>query len=121
MKYHSFPDEVVNSPEHLIADISEVGTWFRLHTYCGRLENHGRIKGCRLWTDRQWTVTMALSHDLIHRETKLWWWDGNDLVLNGYNQKCQDMFTDKRKRLEAARAKRWKQKIAKTIPFVTSK
>lgn len=59
-------------------------TWFALLLYCGMVENGGRIRECRTWSDRQWLQSARVHSDAVRNESRLWHWDGNDLVVKFY-------------------------------------
>lgn len=45
----------------------------------------GRINGCKDWSDIQWLMAGIVGASHRNEETKLWSWEGADLILHAYD------------------------------------
>lgn len=70
----------------------ERATWIWLLRFCVGQENGGRIARCSRWTDRKWERVIGVTHQLVHRPSELWRWDGEDLVLTFYPTEQENAF-----------------------------
>lgn len=76
--------DLLDSEEVLGAEPVDRATWLMLLRYCAGRENGGRIEGCAGWKDRKWQQLARVTYEEVRRETRLWWWEGEDLVVGGY-------------------------------------
>lgn|SRR5574337_586872 len=75
---------VLDSAEFLGSDPVERATWLCLLRYCAGQENGGRIVGARSWKDRQWQQVCRVTQDEVGEGSRLYGWDGDDLVVRLY-------------------------------------
>jgi len=80
----------LNGPEFVGSEPIDRGTWIALQAYCCTVENAGVIKDCLSWSSRKWQQLAAVTHEEAHRECDLWRWEGDDLVVLGYDQHGED-------------------------------
>jgi len=75
-----------DSPEFTGSDPIARATWFCLSCYCARLENGGRILGCKTWGERRWPQTAKVFKPEVDAavESGLLEWDANDLIVLFY-------------------------------------
>lgn len=68
--------------------------WFALFVYCSDMENGGVIKGCKGWTLKEWKSEIGKR---IPQEdaAELWHWEGDDLVVEGYNIEAEKTYKQK--------------------------
>lgn len=84
--------EYLNIPLAVVAGIEFIGspplaraTWLSLQIFCTKSENGGRIANCRDWGDHTWGQIAGLKRREVHTASKLWAWEGDDLVVWAYN------------------------------------
>lgn len=83
--------EYLNIKLETVGDIRYVGsrpliraTWLNLLIYCVKQENSGRIVNCASWGDDTWAQIAGVKKKEVHAESRLWEWDGTDLVVWAY-------------------------------------
>ena len=87
MHYALFKSEDMSSAAFRGASPVIRATWMCLLAWCYEQENGGRIAGAAEWGDRRWQQTLAVTKDEVHAAGDgLWWWDGDDLVVLGYDE-----------------------------------
>jgi hypothetical protein len=86
-------------PEYLFSEPIARATWLNLLAWCARVENSGRIEGCRFWTNRQWQQVCGVTLKEVTRACELWSWEGDDLVVWAFPVEQQDVVI--RKRIQA--------------------
>jgi hypothetical protein len=84
MIYLNLTTAIIRSPEYVGAEPTERATWLNLLTHCVEQENAGRLVGARQWKDRQWQQTCGVTLTETQAKTRLWTWDGDDLVVAFY-------------------------------------
>jgi len=87
---------ILDSPEVVGAEPVERATWLFLLRFCVGQENGGRIAGCRNWKDRQWQQLARVTQAETQAETKLWVWDGDDLIVSFYPSEKEEEIAAKR-------------------------
>lgn len=70
--------------EHRRSTPQDRGVWLALMIYCVQQENHGRIKGARLWTDFETVVVFGVPRALLDGQHLLWKFSGDDLEVADY-------------------------------------
>lgn len=80
----------LRGPEYLGSSPVERATWWQLLAYCAEVENGGRVCGARLWKDRQWQQTCAVTLREVRLTDKLLSWDGDDLLVWNYPLEKQE-------------------------------
>ena len=96
MNWLNIPLALLRSPELTGAEPEERATWLFVLGYCADQENGGTIKKCKAWKCRQWQQTCGVTLQEVSRESKLWKWKGEDLLVTFYP-------IDKEKEVQAKR------------------
>lgn len=79
------------------AEPAERSTWLLLLSYCAGLENGGRIKGAKAWTDRKWLKCCSLSKEEVEGQSgRLWLWEEGDLIVDFYPHDSERILQAKR-------------------------
>ncbi len=107
MQYLNLSCAVLDSPQFLGSEPLDRATWICLLRYCIGQENNGLIIGCREWKDRKWQQLARVTRIEIERETELWRFSINDLVVFGYPHEQQESTKRLRERGKMAARKRW--------------
>ena len=84
MEWLNLHVSVLDSDEVKGSEPIDRATWLMLLRYCAGQENGGVIIECREWADRKWQQLCAVTRAEIERNSILWSWDGDNLVLNHY-------------------------------------
>lgn len=87
----------IDAPEFMGSEPIDRATWLCLLRYCVGMENSGRIVACRDWPDRQWQQTAGVTKAEIERGSKLWEWEGKNLIVWAYPIEQQRAQEAKRK------------------------
>lgn len=66
-----------------------VGQYYLLCLYCAEQVNGGVIRGCKSWTRTQWVFRIGLE-DCPEDAPGLFHWDGDDLIVEGYNVEAEE-------------------------------
>lgn len=66
------------------ADPIKRATWLNVLAYCIEQENGGRIRGARLWGDRQWMRSCAVTLEEVRASEPLISLEGDDLIVWRY-------------------------------------
>lgn len=76
------------------------GYWCQLQVYCSNQENGGRIASVKRWTSQHWRMILGAGGSLriVARlvAEELAAWDGDDLVVAGYDADAQRGYEQKR-------------------------
>ena len=94
MKYFSVHNSDLESEEFLSATDSQVATWLWLHAYCSKQLNGGEIRNAKSLPDALWT-RHGISREVIHADSPLWFWEGENLILSFYDQHGQEVYEKK--------------------------
>lgn len=86
----------LDSPEVIGAEPIDRGTWLMLLRYCIGQENGGRIDACGTWKDRKWQQLVRVTLAEVKRESELWTWETNDLVVTHYPSEKEKIVQTKR-------------------------
>lgn len=91
----------------LAASIAARGAWVCLAGYCADEENAGRIAGAQGWCSRMWMQLAGLeAHDVATAVAAgLATWEGEDLVVAGYDRIGEEAYQAKRKQAAQISAK----------------
>lgn len=84
MDWLNLHTSVLDSPEVIGAEPVDRGTWLMLERYCIGQENGGIIKDCRRWKDRKWQQVVRVTQAEVNRESDLWAWRADDLMVMFY-------------------------------------
>lgn len=84
MNWINLHTATLRSPEFIGSEPTARATWLCVLGYCCEQENRGRIKGAKLWKDRQWQQTCGVTAEEIADSNTLLTWDGDDLVVTFY-------------------------------------
>jgi hypothetical protein len=98
VEYAKVQNATLGSPAFLVATASCLGAWVRLNAYCAAQESGGVIPGSRPWTDRLWLGAANVDTQEVAAvvEANLARWDGDDLVLHGYDHTGESALRTKR-------------------------
>ena len=83
-----------------------VGQYYLLCLYCAEQVNGGVIRGCKSWTRTQWVFRIGLE-DCPEDAPGLFHWDGDDLIVEGYNVEAEEKALSKRRGGKKAAEARW--------------
>jgi hypothetical protein len=109
-------------PDWLRRDPALRGHWHALISFCALRENGGTVVGAATWTNRDWDrtagVTKAALRKLAAGDEPLVRWDGDDLVVLGYDRGREAAALAARERGRNAALARWHgdQKPEETLP-----
>lgn len=80
------------------------GHWLALVSYCGQVENGGRIEGAQTWTARDWLIGVGLDLADVHLvvDSGLAAWEGDDLTIAHYDATAEDRCNARRERARIA-------------------
>jgi hypothetical protein len=84
MKWLNIEIATLRSPKFIGAEPVERATWLSLLGYCADQENGGRIVGCIKWKDRTWQQACGITHGEVSLKSKLYVWEGDDLLVEFY-------------------------------------
>jgi hypothetical protein len=84
MRWLNIEIATLRCPAYIGAEPTERATWLSLLGYCADQENGGRIAECKRWKDRQWQQVCGITQTEAHAVSKLWTWDGDDIVVSFY-------------------------------------
>jgi len=84
MNYLNIPILTLNSDRFIGAGPLDRATWLCLMRYCAHNETAGVIEGVGTWGDRKLIGLLSVLKEEIHRECRLWEWQGEDIVVWGY-------------------------------------
>jgi hypothetical protein len=87
MEYLKLQRGFRESDAWMAADVAARGAWTSVAGFCADEENAGRIVGARAWNDRLWLLRAGCSAAEVEHAVgaKLAAWDGDDLVVAGYD------------------------------------
>lgn len=97
MKWLNIEIATLRSPKFIGAEPIERATWLSLLGYCADQENGGRIVGCIKWKDRTWQQACGITHGEVSLKSKLYAWDGDDLLVAFYPLEKEAELRAKRK------------------------
>jgi hypothetical protein len=98
MKHLNIEIAVLRSPDFLGADPVDRATWLCLLAFCADQENSGIIRACRDWKDRQWQQVAGVTLEEVNKQTMLWNWCGDDLLVFHYPTKTEEFAKNMRDR-----------------------
>lgn len=85
MRFLNIEITVLKSAEFLGQEPVDRATWLCLQTYCTLMETGGVVTGCGQWGDRKWQQVVGITKEEAHRACPLWQWEGDSIILWGYN------------------------------------
>ncbi len=89
--------KTINSEEFSDSDPVNRATWLCLLAYCAEQENGGVIKDAKSRTDRAWQQLCRITLKELSRKSKLWHWDGDDLVVLHYPKHVEEFAKERRR------------------------
>ena len=104
--------DCLRHPNLIGADHWERSTWLALIAHCGYMATGGKIAGCKTWTHRQWLALM-IEPELIVKQSKLWCWKGEDLMVSYYPTFSEKKTAAQRRAALNTNKKRWKDHQSK--------
>lgn len=78
----------LRTPAPMDAPVAALGAWFRLQEYCtSDGQESGRLSGAKHWKLREWFVRANISTSELDAviAAKLARWDGDDLIVEGFD------------------------------------
>jgi hypothetical protein len=84
MDWLNLHTSILDSENVVGSDPVDRGSWLMLLRYCIGQENGGIIAACASWKDRKWQQLARVTLGEVRRESDLWQWAGDDLVVWGY-------------------------------------
>lgn len=99
MEYLKLQRSFRESDAWMAADVHARGAWTSVAGFCADEENSGRIVGAKAWIDRLWLLRAGCGLACIEHmiASHLAAWDGDDLVVAGYDIIGQQHYQAKRK------------------------
>ena len=85
----------------------DLGVGLLLAMYCGEKCNGGRINGAKKWTKNEWLLRVHVAEKLSRSCEGLWRWEGEDLVVECYDEVLEKRMVAKREAQRAKARKRW--------------
>jgi hypothetical protein len=116
MDWLNLHTSILDSPEVVGAEPLDRGTWLMLLRYCIGQECGGIIADCAGWKDRKWQQLAKVTLAEVRRESDLWQWVGDNLVVRFYPS---DKETQVRQKRETARTNGQRGGRPKTNPEET--
>jgi hypothetical protein len=80
----AIPIEFFLSRDYRGSEPLDRGTWLALLAHCYVEGNDGRIRGAGRWTDRTALQVAGVTMQEIRKDSGLWTWEGEDLVVSHY-------------------------------------
>lgn len=96
MNYLNIHTDILRGVEFIGAEPVERATWIALLGWCATQENGGVIEGCKDWRDRQWQQLAGVTKDEVETISKLYGFDGENLVVNFYPVEAESAVKAKR-------------------------
>lgn len=90
--------QTLDSPQFIGSEPTDRATWLCLLRYCMGQENGGTIIDCADWKDRKWQQLVRITKDEIARESELWMWDGESVIVWGYPNDKESEVQERRER-----------------------
>lgn len=84
MRYVNLSVNILTSESFLGSEPIDRATWLCLVRYCCQHETSGIIQGAGSWGDRKWMQLCGITKDEAHRDCLLWYWEGDDLIVQYY-------------------------------------
>ena len=87
MRFAAVFDEYTRTPAFVRASHVARSSWLQVYVYAARIEKGGRLPASAEYTDREWLTHAGVTRDEIRAsvEAGLLRWDGDDLVIEGYD------------------------------------
>lgn len=96
MDYLNLHISILDSEEFSREDPVNRATWLCLQKYAISQENGGKISNCREWKSRTWQQIAKITRREVMRKSRLWRWDGDDLIILYYPKRQEDAVKAKR-------------------------
>lgn len=96
MDWLNLHTSILDSPEVVGAEPVDRGSWLMLLRYCIGQECGGIITDCASWKDRKWQQLARVTLAEVRRESDLWEWQGDNLVVWGYPAEKETQVRQKR-------------------------
>lgn len=84
MNYLNLHTDILRGVEFIGADPVERATWIALLGWCVTQENGGVIANCKSWKSRQWQQLAGVTDEEVKTTSKLYGFEGENLVVNFY-------------------------------------
>ena len=102
------------------ATAGERGVWLSLFLYCADRETGGTITGCGKWSSVQFERLLGVSLDDLHTTSRLWRWDGDDVIVEFYSATAEIRYQKMRENNRKAANVRWSNQSDSDEPPPTS-
>lgn len=98
MEYMKLQRSFRKSDAWVGADAAARGAWVSVAGYCADEENGGRIVAAKRWLERLWQHRVGCTLPEIEHAIalELARWDGDDLIVEGYDLRGEQAYQDKR-------------------------
>lgn len=107
MNWLNIHSAVLDSPEVIGSDPVDRATWLFLLRFCIGQENGGKIVGAREWKDRRWQQLCRVTLAEVERDSALWKWCENDMIIAFYPREKEKEIKTKRKAGRDRASIRW--------------
>lgn len=97
MNYLNIHTDILRGVEFIGADPIERATWLALLGWCATQENGGVIEGCKSWKSRQWQQLAGVTEEEVKTTSKLYGFEGENLVVEFYPVESEAAVKAKRK------------------------
>jgi hypothetical protein len=105
MEWINLHTSTLDSEEFLSSEPESQATWLKLLRYCAGQENGGVIRQAAEWTDRQWRYLVRVEKSKVQSPSRLWMFNGEDLVVKFYPSDKEKEVQTKRKAGKDTQAK----------------
>lgn len=107
MEWLNLQISLLGGDQFRIADEKTRGVWVSLMVYCAHQENDGIIDHCKKWTAQEWQRVCGIRKKMIEKDSSLWSWLDNDLIVQLYPTEKQKQVQALRLQARTAAMKRW--------------
>jgi len=98
MNYLNIHTDILRGVEFIGADPIERATWLALLGWCATQENSGTIENCKSWKSRQWQQLAGVTEDEVKTISKLYGFEGENLVVKFYPVESEAAVKSKREK-----------------------
>ena len=111
MKSLNIPVDLFDTDEFIGSEAIDQATWLRLLRYCAVHETGGTIHNCLYWGELKWQSICHVSQGDVLRKSKLWRWEGENLIVWAYPLESE--VTAKKRRLNGNKGGRPKKDVSR--------
>ncbi len=110
MNFVNIHTSTLKTAAYVAATREQQAVWLNLVGYCCTQENGGKIPASADWNDMQWLLTAGVRLEEIRQASKLWHFDGADLVVEFYPLEQESNHIASRKGGQIGNQRRWKNR-----------